>query len=573
MANATRDLAGYLCAILLAVFTYFYGLDSQFIPKNGDENPYAHITRLTAANGELLPLQSQLDQMRNTKPPLLFWQGIASTHGGKNWNLWDLRYPSVIYTLLTAAMLFLLGRKLSGNIATGFVGALAFLAFFSSYRFGRPFLTNAPEVFWLFLPFFILLFWRQAFQSRYLMPLLFGISTACAFWYKSFALGLPMLLGLSAWYAQQRHYRIGEFMRLDALKICLTLSTAVAIFSLWFLFDPNPQAVWQEFVIGENAGKFDPHGPSYLSKLFWGGSSIWSYAAAFLSNAGLLTFVVGALFFVSFKNRAHLSDAEKLLWLWIAALFISFCLPSQRSGRYLLAAMPALALLCALNWQRINRKIFLATLVLCGALLLGLAMLAARLQSEIGSQVFAWEFWLLLVGSGVLLFAGLIFSSFTRSAVNVSALLLLLSFAAFLRPLDQVWASYDGSTQSAVRGKTVAVPCNFRADDERYRFLLPGAEIVGYHVSMNLSVTQLAQRYANFAVQLPMQASLPDSVCAECKIIGQRLDIRGRQNGEELRDMFLHGKFYEHLFVREVLLESSLTPKVPVAQTPAESCR
>jgi hypothetical protein len=51
------------------------------------------------------------------------------------------------------------------------------------------------------------------------------------------------------------------------------------------------------------------------------------------------------------------------------------------------------------------------------------------------------------------------------------------------------------------------------------------------------------------------------------------LDIRGRQNGEELRDMFLHGKFYEHLFVREVLLESSLTPKVPVAQTPAESCR
>jgi hypothetical protein len=70
-----------------------------------------------------------------------------------------------------------------------------------------------------------------------------------------------------------------------------------------------------------------------------------------------------------------------------------------------------------------------------------------------------------------------------------------------------------------------------------------------------------------------MQASLPDSVCAECKIIGQRLDIRGRQNGEELRDMFLHGKFYEHLFVREVLLESSLTPKVPVAQTPAESCR
>ena len=67
---------GYLLACLLAVFTYFYGLDSPHIPKNGDEFPYAHITRLTADSGHLLPLQSQLNNMRNTKPPLLFWQGI-----------------------------------------------------------------------------------------------------------------------------------------------------------------------------------------------------------------------------------------------------------------------------------------------------------------------------------------------------------------------------------------------------------------------------------------------------------------------------------------------------------------
>ena len=63
----------YGLAVLLAVFAYFYGLDSQYIPKNGDEYPYAHITRLTAESGHLLPLQSQLDHMRDTKPPLLFW--------------------------------------------------------------------------------------------------------------------------------------------------------------------------------------------------------------------------------------------------------------------------------------------------------------------------------------------------------------------------------------------------------------------------------------------------------------------------------------------------------------------
>jgi hypothetical protein len=73
MKSASENVrtTGYLLACLLAVFTYFYGLDSQHIPKNGDEYPYEHITRLTADSGKLLPLQSQLDHMRNTKPPLL----------------------------------------------------------------------------------------------------------------------------------------------------------------------------------------------------------------------------------------------------------------------------------------------------------------------------------------------------------------------------------------------------------------------------------------------------------------------------------------------------------------------
>ena len=85
-------LAWYGIVTVLAVFTYFYGLDSQHIPNNGDEYPYEHITRLTANSGHLLPLQSQLNDMRNTKPPMLSWQGIASTDWGQNWTLWNLRF-------------------------------------------------------------------------------------------------------------------------------------------------------------------------------------------------------------------------------------------------------------------------------------------------------------------------------------------------------------------------------------------------------------------------------------------------------------------------------------------------
>lgn len=574
MVNPSRLKYWYIAAVLLAVFTYFYGLDSQYIPKNGDEYPYEHITRLTADSGHLLPLQSQMENMRNTKPPLLFWQGIASTDGGKDWDLWDLRYPSVIYTLLTAALLFLLGRKLGGKAETGYVAALTFLAFFTTYRFGRPFLTNPPEVFWLFLPFFTLLYWPKIFQSRLLVPVLLGVSIGLAFLYKSFALGLPATLGLSTWYLHQRQYRVLEFIKQDALKVTIAICVAVAMFGLWFALDPDPMAVWKEFIIGENVGKFDPHGPSYLAKLLWSGSSLWSYSAAFLTNAGLLTLVVVALFFVSWQRRREMSNAEQLLWLWIAALFFSFLLPSQRSGRYLLSAMPAVALLCALNWQHISRKVFIATLLLCGATVLGLAMLAMRLQHNMSDELlYGLGFWSLIAITASLIFVALFVSELTRPAVNVVALLVLLTFAAVLHPLDQRFALYNDLTQQAVLGKTVAVPCNFRAHDEGYRFLLPGADIVGYHESQQLNVEQLAQRYDLFAVQLPLQAMVSDSACAQCAILGERLDIRGRQSPDELRDMFLRGHVFEHLFIREVLMSSAITPKLAPSTIPAEVCR
>lgn len=572
-------MAWYLSACLLAVCTYFYGLDSQNIPKNGDEYPYEHIVRLTAASGELLPLQSQLENMRNTKPPLLFWQGIVSTGWGKDWTLWQLRYPSVIYTLLTAAMLFMLGRKLTGKFETGFTAALTFLAFFTTYRFGRPFLTNPPEVFWIFLPFFVLLYWRQTFESRFVIPLLLGISIGIGFLYKSFALGLPVTLGLTGWYLHLRHYRAAAFLKQDALKVVIAVSVAMMMFALWFVLDPNPQAVWREFVVGENVGKFDPHGSSsfglgYLSKLLWGGSSIWSYTIAFLTNPGLLTFPVVALFYVAYKNRYQLGQEQQLLWILVAVFFFSFSLPSQRSGRYLLDVMPAAALLCALNWQQISRKAFVASLILAGAALAGLAYLALRLQAEMTeAQMFPPAFWLLLSVTGILTLLAIALPNFTRPAVNVVALLVLWCFAAFLKPLDGELGNYSMDTQRYAQGKDVWVPCNFRALDEGHRFMLPGAEIHGYSEDQNLTVDELAARYPLFAARLPLNVNVLDSGCASCKVIGQRLDIRGRHSSAELNEMFFQGKVFQHLFIREILMESPEGGNALLSESLAQICR
>lgn len=544
-------LLWYVLAVLLAVFTYFYGLDSQHVPKNGDEYPYEHITRLTAASGHLLPLRSELDGMRNTKPPLLFWQGIATTHWGQDWDLWHLRYPSVIYTLLTALLVFLLAEKLSRQIETGFVAALTFLAFFSTYRFGRPFLVNPPEVFWFFLPFFTLLYWRPfSFESRLTVPLLLGIEIGIGLLYKSFALLAPIGLVLVWWYLHQLQYQWREFILKDAYKPVLAGIVALSIFALWFVFDPDPQSVWREFVVGENAGKFEAHGDSYWAKLLWGGSSIWTLMLGYPMNAGLLAFPAAALFYVAYRQRHQLGDAEKMLWIWMAVLFIVFAVPSQRSARYLLEAMPGVAVLCALNWQRIPRWVFMLTLVAAGAVLTLLAFLAHSLQNEAGGM-YGWGFGLLLGAALVLMLLALFNVRFTRDLVNVVVLLTFLSLAAFLRPFDGALGTYSESAKSYVQDKDVWVSCNFRAHDEGDRFMLSKARVHGYDENWNLTPAELAARYRLFTLQLPLDAD----ACAGCQVIGQRLEIRGRHSPEELKAM-LKGDVFQHLFVKELLLES-----------------
>ena len=79
-----RQVAFWLAVtgLLVAFCTYFHGLGSVHILRNGDELVYAHITRVTSLAERWLPLQG-IPGMRNTKPPLLFWQGLLSTDWGK----------------------------------------------------------------------------------------------------------------------------------------------------------------------------------------------------------------------------------------------------------------------------------------------------------------------------------------------------------------------------------------------------------------------------------------------------------------------------------------------------------
>lgn len=569
------QLAFWLLLCLFAVFVYGYGLDSQHIPKNGDEYVYTHIARLTAANGHWLPLQSELDHMRNTKPPLLFWQGILSTDWGHDWTLIALRLPNTLYTLLTAAMLFLLGARLGMRqnsvrqsserpaLETGFIAALTYLAFFTSYRFGRPYLTNAPEVFWLFAPFALLLWGRPAsFASRFALPLLMGVLVGIGLLYKSFALLAPVGFGLALWYLHQRDFKLLDCLKTDSLKLIQIAVVALGLFALWFILDPEPQAIWQEFVVGENAGKFDPHGGGYFAKLFWGTSSLWSQLVGYPMNAGLLALPVMALTVHAWRQRHTLSADEQLLWIWVLALLAFFCIPSQRSSRYLLDAMPAIALLLALRWQALPRWTFGLSLGLCALVLAVFGWFSFRLQQALPEMtLYTPTYWLLLAGGLGLALYGLIRRAQMRELTLLTILAVYLGYAAFLRPFDAPLGNYNQQTQAAVQGKTVAVPYNFNAKYERYRFLLPGANITGYREDEHWPADALKARYPYFTIQQPLTlSSAQPQLCADCRILGQRLDLHSHHTNQEIKAI-LAGQVLENLFVREWLVAAPTAAK------------
>ena len=570
-----------LLILLLAVVSYFYGLDSRFAPKNGDEYPYMHIVRLTADSGHWLPLQSEMDGLKNTKPPLLFWQGIASTSWASQWTLWNLRWPNLLYTGLTAFFLFLAVRRFSAHTKTGILAALVWLAFFSSYRYGRPFLTDPAEVFFLTLPFMGLLYWgKTAFDSRLLFPVFTALCFGLALLAKSFAYIVPATFALTLYYWRWREWSLSKFITRDLLKLVLIVIVALGVFALWFLLDPSPEAIWREFVLGENAGKFQARSSNYLFDLFRGGDSIWMLILTTLANAGLFIAVLVNTLWQCWRKRRFLSVEENLLLLLIAAFLIVFSLPSQRSGRYLLPVMPAFAALIALHWQRLSFWGFRFALVLQLIILGALTWVGFNLQAENPIWHYSSGHWVLMAISVTCALLGLIKTQWCKSLTLAVCFLSYCALNSSLAPLEGALGRYDSQAIAAVQEKAVWIPCDYRAKDEEYRLLLPGAQLHGYPSQQANDITGLLGQYPLVAVQAPLNSSIEEKLaaCPSCNIIGHRMEMRARQTPQEI-EAILKGHIGEYLFVNEYLIAGpAIAPSVEPGNElssglPKDACR
>ncbi|MCZ8293891.1 MAG: glycosyl transferase [Hylemonella sp.] len=476
--------AFWLTLLLLAAFAYAFGLDGQYVPSNGDEMVYVHIARETAATGQWLPLASELVDTRNTKPPMLFWQAMVAGSWGEHWNMAALRTPSLLYLLLVSGAIVLCLRAVTQRWREGLMAACIFLAFLSTFRYGRPYLTSAPETFWFSLPLFALLWQRArlpAASPGWLAHLLFGLGLGLGLAYKSFALIAP---AAAAWWlalvASESHLSWQTVWR-HTLKTGVSAVLALAVFGLWFVLDPDPQAVWREFIVGENAAKFSDARGWWQEAFSLSGSSIWSQLLAYAVNAGLLFFVIPGLAWLGLKRLPQgrklwpLPPHQAILLAWALVWLLVFLFPSQRSARYVIPAMPAVAMLLALHWRDIARAWFLPTLLIAGLALLVIARIA-WIGYDLGlSSTPELVLPLLAVAAGAVVIAvGLWRSAWSRGAAVLASLLVYVAFNLSAAPMDGPVGRYGAQAIAATPQGKIAVPNGFNSQFERFQFLLPG---------------------------------------------------------------------------------------------------
>ena len=578
------DSAG-AALVFVAILAYFYGLSSPYAPTNGDEMVYIHIARMTAESGHWLPLQSEIVDTRNTKPPLLFWQAMVAGDWGQRWELGVLRLPSVLYTLATTALLGFFAFQISGRAKTAWTAAAVYLLFFSTFRYGRVYLTSAPETFWLALPMWWLL-WLRLRQMRqpstaatdlhWLAYTGFGLAFGLGAAYKSFALIAPAAAGL--WCAILLSVPQLQWRTTWRATIGVAWSTllGLGIFALWFALDPDPAAVWQEFIVAENAGKMSA-GLGYWHAALFGAYPMWTQIFAYPENAGLLFFLaIGLLLALApaaFKKSSYvrLAPHHWILLAWLLVWLIVFTIPSQRSARYLIPAMPALAIVIALLWERIGLAWFWITLIIAVPALAMLARIAWVMGAlEIASPLQVAITLAVACAGLVSAVAGFYKRAWCKHATLWCVLAVYGTFGAMVEPLNPTSNGYLPSEQMKLVGQRVAVPNGFTGQFERFHFILPGAIITPYDAEgRNTGAFQpdlppaerLNYLLKSFDAVVWLQSDLAQtspSCMPNCRLLGSRWHVKSRHKSGEitLKNLWHPDQW---LFRREWLLSTNNT--------------
>jgi hypothetical protein len=275
---------------------------------------------------------------------------------------------------------------------------------------------------------------------------------------------------------------------------------------------------------------------------------------AYAVNAGLLAPAVLGLMVLGLQHLLKPETSQNfwqrlqamnplvaLALAWLLVWLLTFTIPSQRSARYVIPAMPAVAILIALYWHRIHAHWFRlsALLSLIAAVLLArVAWVMSGFAGGLGISSHTEAVLALGVAALVMLAA---LASWHPRACRSSALISVLGvyvlMDAVLVPMDGEKAQF---TKQPAQITTVAVPNNFNGQYERYRYILPGNyQLQPYDVGARAAQGKagldelLAQHDAVVWSQDVKQTS-PE--CApQCQALGVRWVLKSRHLAGEVR--------------------------------------
>ena len=344
----------------------------------------------------------------------------------------------------------------------------------------------------------------------------------------------------------------------------------VGIFALWFVLDPDPASVWQEFVVAENAGKMSS-AMGYWQAALSGPYPMWTQLLAYPANGGLLALPVLGFCLLALRHtgqlrrRANLSPALWIVLVWVLVWLVVFTIPNQRSERYVIPAMPAVAIAMALVWDRLPRVWFWLTLLITlpALVMLGrIGWVMGTLEMATRTEV---AMTLIAACAGI---AGAIAGFYRKSWAGNASLIAVLAvygcFTLMVQPISKDAAGYSPAIEAQMKGQRVAVPNGFTGQYERFHFLLHGARITPYDAEGRntgalypemLPKERLARLLNEFDAVIWLQEDLnePPACLPGCTLLAQRWHVKSRhKDGEVTLDNIW--QVQDWLFRREWLL-------------------
>ncbi len=320
--------------IIASGLILFFNLWNRTLENHGYLR-YAEVAREMIRSGEWV-VPHLNGEVYIDKPPLLFWLIAipASLYGSVTPLI--ARWPSTFAGWMGVIILFLWGKRIYGTIRSGFIAGGILLSSYQYFFQARLPKTDVLLCLFILLSLYFFYLGYGAFGRK--RSLLYGLS------FFSMGLGvltkgpfglLPLMI-LSAFLIKERQWRLlicKEFI-LGYVILMLTVFPWVFLFIHRVGLEKSITLVKETDILTRQAPVY------YYFVQIWGQFFPWSVLLPFL-------------FFYLWKERVNIwHSKESFFFIWFILIFVLLTSFRYRTSRYLLPALPPLALMIGGMWRK-----------------------------------------------------------------------------------------------------------------------------------------------------------------------------------------------------------------------------